>query len=76
VGARVVVRSGALSQIKEIHAGSSHNSSNDPRLLYGLGTATSVDRVEIRWPLGRVQVLNDPPIDRYHTVREPESAAR
>jgi enediyne biosynthesis protein E4 len=76
VGARVVVRSCSLNQIKEIHAGSSHNSSNDPRLLYGLGTATSVDRVEIRWPLGRVQVLNDPPIDRYHTVREPQAPAR
>ncbi len=71
VGARVVVRAGSLRQVEEIHAGSSHNSSNDPRLHFGLGASTSVERVEIRWPRGLVQVLTGPAIDRYHTVREP-----
>jgi hypothetical protein len=71
VGARVTLIAGPLRQMKEIHAGSSHSSSNDPRLLFGLGSATRVDRVEIRWPQGRTQVLNNLPIDRYHTVREP-----
>ncbi len=47
VGARVVVRAGSLRQVEEIHAGSSHNSSNDPRLHFGLGASTSVERVEI-----------------------------
>jgi hypothetical protein len=55
VGARVVVRSGSLRQMEEIHAGSS----------------TRVERVEIRWPRGRVQILTDLPIDRYHTLLEP-----
>ena len=57
--------------MEEIHAGSSHNSSNDPRLHFGLGASTSVERVEIRWPGGLVQVLTRLPIDRYHTLREP-----
>jgi len=76
VGARVTVVAGTLRQTKEVHAGSSHNSSNDPRPLFGLGAATRVDRIEIRWPRGRMQTLTGLPIDRYHTVREPESAAR
>src|SRR2546425_1006556 len=76
VGARVTVSAGLLRQTREIHAGSSHNSSNDPRLLFGLGSSTRVDRVEIRWPLGRTQVLTDLPIDRYHIVHEPDKDAQ
>src|SRR6266850_1633791 len=66
VGARVTVVAGPLRQVKEIQAGSSHNSSNDPRLLFGLATAPSVDRIEVRWPGGRVQVLTGLEIGRYH----------
>ena len=73
VGARVTFLAGALRQVKEIQAGSSHNSSNDPRLLFGLGAATAVDRIEVRWPRGRVQVLTGLQMGRYHTVREPET---
>jgi hypothetical protein len=76
VGARVTVVAGPLRQTKEIHAGSSHNSSNDPRPLFGLGAAKHLDRVEIRWPRGRTQVLTDLSIDRYHTIREPVNPAR
>ena len=76
VGARVTVSAGLLRQTREIHAGASHNSSNDPRLLFGLGSSTRVDRVEIRWPLGRTQVLTDLPIDRYHIVHEPDKEAQ
>jgi len=72
VGARLTLAAGPLRQTKEIHAGSSHNSSSDPRLLFGLGDATAVDRIDIRWPSGRAQTLTPLPIDRYHTVREPE----
>ena len=72
IGARVTVTGGGLRQTEEIHAGSSHNSSNDPRLHFGLGAATVVDRVEIRWPLGRVQALTSLAVDRYHTIREPD----
>jgi len=71
IGARVTVTAGALRQVGEIHAGSSHNSSSDPRLHFGLGPAATVDRIEIRWPLGRVQILSNLPADRYHTIQEP-----
>ena len=73
VGARVTVLSGPLRQIKEIQAGSSHNSSNDPRLLFGLGTVTTIDKIEVRWPRGRVQALTGLAPNRYHTITEPET---
>jgi len=42
IGARVTLVAGSLRQTKEVRAGSSHNSSSDPRLLFGLGDATAV----------------------------------
>jgi hypothetical protein len=71
IGARVTVVAGDLRQIAEVHAGSSHNSCNDPRLHFGLGDAPVADRVEIRWPRGRLQVLISLPAGRYHTIAEP-----
>ncbi len=73
IGTRVTVTAGPLKQMRELHAGGSHNSSNDPRLLFGLGTATGVQRIEIRWPGGRTQSLEGLPIDRYHVLRQPEN---
>jgi enediyne biosynthesis protein E4 len=42
------------------------------REVLGLGTATKVDRIEIRWPQpsGRVERLTSLPIDRYVTIVE------
>ena len=76
IGARVTVVAGALRQMIEIHAGSSHNSSNDPRPRFGLGAAAAPERIEIRWPDGRTQTLTGLAADRYHTLREPLAPAR
>jgi hypothetical protein len=55
-------------------AGGSFMSSNDPREILGLGQATRVDWVEIRWPKPstRVDHFADVPINRYLTVVEGE----
>jgi hypothetical protein len=37
---------------------------------FGTGTATIIDRVEVRWPSGTVQVLTDVRADQVLTVRE------
>ena len=37
---------------------------------FGTGTATKIDRVEVRWPSGAVQVVPDVPADQVLTVRE------
>ena len=71
LGAKVTIVSGPLRQVEEVHAGSSHNSSGDPRLLFGLGSTTAPIQVEIRWPTGKKQTLSDVAANRYHTLREP-----
>jgi hypothetical protein len=71
LGARVVVTdsSGARQTFDATTAGS-YLSSNDPRILVGLGASNGVRSVEIRWPSGSRQTLGAPALDRYHTVTE------
>ena len=66
-GARVIVTSssGQKQYFDATNAGS-YLSSNDPRIVVGLGAARAVRSIEVRWPSGRVQTIANPPIDRYH----------
>ncbi len=50
-------------------------SSSELPVRFGLGHATRVDRVEIRWPSGRRQELTNVPVNRLVKVREPEAGA-
>ena len=72
IGARVTVTAGKLSQIREVRAGGSYLSSNDPRLHFGLGGAGKMDEVAIRWPSGKVESLRDLAADFIYTVVEGE----
>lgn len=58
VGARVTVKSGNITQTKEIYAGTSYLSHNDWKLHFGLGSNKVVDEITIKWPSGTVQKLN------------------
>jgi enediyne biosynthesis protein E4 len=72
IGARVVVRSGNRIQVQEVMSQSSYVSSNDPRLHFGLGSADSAD-LEIRWPLGAVEIHKDLPANCLVTLHEGSS---
>jgi hypothetical protein len=39
-------------------------------VFFGLGDRARVDRIEIRWPSGRIQEILSPEIDRYLVVVE------
>ena len=54
----------------EVRAGSSFESSSDPRLHFGLGAATKVDSIVIRWPSGQVDKLGPEAADQELVVRE------
>jgi hypothetical protein len=70
-GARVRWSAGGVIRTRLVNAGGSYLSSHDPRHVLGLGTATSVDFVEIRWPAPSAKLtrLEKPEPGRYHTVR-------
>ncbi len=70
VGARVVVEAGGLRQVSQRFGGGSFLSAHDPRLHFGLGPATRVDRLEVRWPSGRVDRFQDLAADRRYRLRE------
>jgi hypothetical protein len=76
IGAKVRVITGAgvsaMSQIDEVRSGGSYLSQNDLRVHFGLGTASKVDRVEIRWPSGATQTLQDLASDRFYVLKEGE----
>jgi len=58
IGARLTVRYAGKVQVRELLSQSSYLSCNDPRVHFGLGSATLVD-VEVRWPLGLVERLTN-----------------
>jgi len=71
IGARVTVTSvTGQKQIFDASTAGSYLSSNDPRIVVGLGSAKAVKSVEVRWPSGRVQVITNPAIDRYLKISE------
>ncbi len=77
VGARVVVEAGGRRQVREVRAGSSYLSQDDLRLHFGLGAATRVDRIEVRWPSGRTDSLAGPiAASRAHVLVEGEPFPR
>ena len=47
-------------------------SSNSPPVGFGLGNATKIDRIEIRWPMSDPEIFTDVPVDRRIFIREAE----
>jgi hypothetical protein len=57
-------------QVREINNAASYLSASDTRLHLGLGRATVVKRLEIRWPGGGTQVLENVKGDRTLVIEE------
>ena len=72
IGARVEVVAGGRRWTAERVAGSGYLSQDDGRLHFGLGAATSIDKLTVRWPGGREQVLEKLAVDRILTIEEPK----
>jgi len=76
IGARVTVAAGDRRQVAERRSSGSYLSVNDPRLHFGLGKSARMDRLEVRWPDGKVEVHRDLPADRLITVTKGSTACR
>lgn len=50
VGAKIWVKTGSLTQIKDVRAGSSYLSQLSPEIEFGVGAATTISEIRIRWP--------------------------
>ncbi len=72
IGARVTILAAGVRQFSEVRAGGSYLSQNDLRQHFGLGAATKIDSVEIRWPTGKVEMLENVAADAIYTIVEGE----
>ena len=70
IGARVTIRSAGVKQFSEVRGGASYLSQNDLRLHFGLGAAKKMESVEIRWPSGKVETLENVAADAVYTIVE------
>jgi hypothetical protein len=71
IGARVEVVAAGKRHTAERVAGSGYLSQDDSRMHFGLGAATTVDKIIVHWPSGIDQTLVAQPVDRILTVQEP-----
>ncbi len=70
LNARVRVVAGDLSQLGEVQSGGSYLSQNDLRLHFGLGKHDKVESVEITWPSGEKETLNNVPANHIYSILE------
>jgi hypothetical protein len=54
----------------------SYLSASDPRVLVGLGSATSIDSIRVHWPDGGVEEWKTLPTDKYITLTQGTSVKK
>jgi enediyne biosynthesis protein E4 len=70
IGTRVTVSAGGRSQAVPRFGGGSYLSASDPRLHFGLGEATQIDEIEVRWPSGTVDHFRSLNADTGYRIQE------
>lgn len=71
IGAEVRISTQAGDQFATVSTSGSYQSSSDKRIHFGLGAVDSVRRIEVLWPSGIHQVIDNQSADRIVTVTEP-----
>ncbi len=70
IGARLSLRARGRTQFREHRLNAGYCSSHDPRIHFGLGPEMKAERLEVRWPSGKVQAFSDLPADHLVTIHE------
>jgi hypothetical protein len=74
IGAEVRVKASGRSYWRDVAAGDSYMSTHDPRPHFGLGTATVVDELEVKWPDGQKTLLRNVPARQNLRLKQPPAA--
>jgi hypothetical protein len=75
VGARLTAMANGQQLVRELWPLNSYRSQMPSLVHFGLGDAARVERLEVRWPSGKVQVLTDLAADRYIVIDEDKEGA-
>jgi enediyne biosynthesis protein E4 len=70
LNARLRATAGDLVQEDEVHSGGSYLSQSDLRIHFGLAGHEKVDKLEVFWPSGKVETLNNISANRFYTLKE------
>ena len=73
VGARIIITANGERQMREVYAGSGYLSGSSLVQHFGLGGATHVDSIHVRWPSGEETLLSGLSADQRLTIREGEA---
>jgi enediyne biosynthesis protein E4 len=71
IGARIKVTSGSIVQTNQKKSTTGYLSQNDPRIHFGLAKNEMVEKIEIKWPSGKLQLLENIKVNQVLTVKEP-----
>ena len=74
IGARVKITAGDKEQIAQKKSASGYLSQSDPRIHFGLGDNTKVDKIEVIWPSGKTQLIQNVEAGKIITITEGEDA--
>jgi len=70
LGARVTISAGGVTQTDEVRSGGSYLSQSDTRLHFGLGSASRIQSVVVRWPSGQEDRMENLAADHFYGVKE------
>jgi hypothetical protein len=70
VGALVFLYVGKEVMVRQVHAAGGYLSHSSRTLHFGLGERQKIDRAVIRWPSGRREKIDNPPINTLHRLAE------
>lgn len=76
VGSQAYVTSGKLRQRADVVSGAVYCSQNDMTLHFGLGAAIKVDKLEIKWSDGSVEIFNVPAVDKTMTITQGKNVSK
>jgi hypothetical protein len=72
-GTRVTLHQGETSLLQELAGGTSYAAAHEPALIFGLGENSSPVRLEIRWPDGTVESVDDISVNQQLVLRQPRA---
>jgi enediyne biosynthesis protein E4 len=75
IGARITMKAGSRVFVDEVRSGSSYDSNSDIRVHFGLGSATKLDSLQVRWPSGLTENFENLAVDKTHILMEGTGSA-
>ncbi|MCP4646677.1 MAG: hypothetical protein GY852_02935, partial [bacterium] len=70
IGALVKISAGEIKQVGVRRSTTGYLSQNDPRIHFGIGDAATVEFVEVKWPSGKIQQLENLEANQILTITE------